>query len=644
MPRTPAHKALVLSAMAAASIAACIAPAAAAPAASTIPAAQKQPYLGTIAIDVDATDLDHKIFRVRQVMPVRAGALTLLYPRWLPGTHGPYGNPNELAGLQARANGQPVPWQRDVVDPHAFHLQVPAGASTIELEFQYLSPTSKDSGRMVMTQKMLNLQWDNVVLYPAGHEAAAISFKPRVKLPVGWQHGTALRGQAAGDGWQAFEPVSLETLIDSPLFAGTHYRRVDLDPPGAKRPVSLHLVADAEEQLEASDTQLEAHRRLVSQADRLFGARHFNHYDFLLALSDNLGGIGLEHHQSSENGVKPNYFKDWDKAVLARELLPHEYTHSWDGKFRRPADLWTPDYNTVPMRNSLLWVYEGQTQYWGRMLAARSGLVTAEQARDGLAHAAAWAENRTGRTWRNLQDTTNEGTLGSRGSRKDWPDYQRSADYYDEAVLIWLDVDTLIREKSKGQRSLDDFAHAFFGVQDGRVQPLTYEFDDVVKALESVWPNDWSRFLRERLDNHERTPLEGLARSGWRLAYGDQESENAKARNAEWKAADFVYSLGLSIGTEDEKLREVHWNSPAFRAGLAPGMKLVAVNNVAYKPERLKAAIKANKDGQHPIELLVRDGDQFRTAKIDYRDGLRYPKLVRVDDAPDQLSLILKAR
>jgi predicted metalloprotease with PDZ domain len=427
--------------------------------------------------------------------------------------------------------------------------------------------------------------------------------------------------------------------------AGRHARRVELEPAGSARPVVLNLFGDTDEAIQATAAQVEAHRRLVQQADKLFGARHFHHYDFLLALSDTLGAEGLEHHESSENATKPSYFKDWDKTVGSRELLPHEYTHSWDGKFRRPADLWTPDYNTVPMRNSLLWVYEGQTQYWGRMLAARSGLVTAEQARNGLAYAAAWADHRAGRSWRNLQDTTAEGTFGAANHGKVWRDWQRSFDYYDESALIWLDADTLIRERTQGRRSLDDFARAFFGVDDGRLQPLTYTFEDVVRTLDGVLPNDWARFLRDRLDGHDHAPLDGLARAGWRLAYGIEESAEAKAANEENKTSDFAYSVGLRVSTEDDNaIQDVAWEGPAFRAGLAPGEKLVAVNGLAYKPERLKEAIQANADGHQPLDLLVRDGEQYRSVRIDYRGGLRYPKLERVPNVPDLLTPIQSAK
>jgi predicted metalloprotease with PDZ domain len=406
--------------------------------------------------------------------------------------------------------------------------------------------------------------------------------------------------------------------------------------------VALNLLADDASLLQHGDEQLQAHRKLVEQTDRLFRSRHFKKYEFLLALSDKLGGIGLEHHESSENGVRPNYFKDWAKRVGDRELLPHEYVHSWNGKFRRPADLWTPTFN-VPMRNSLLWMYEGQTQFWGRVLAARSGLVTAEQARDGLAQVAAAYEHRAGRAWRNLQDTTNEGTIGSRNWNKDWHNWQRSADYYDEATLVWLDADMLIRERSQGAKSLDDFAQAFFGVQDGRVQPLTYTFDDVVSALNQVLPFDWRAFLRERLDNNKTSaPLDGLARSGWKLAWAETPSEFEKNDDAPSRGDDFAYSIGLYL-KRDGNVDGVLWDSPAFRAGLSKAAQVVAVNGVAYKGDRMSAAITANRGGAAPLDLLVKEGDNYRTVRIDYRGGLRYPRLERIADAAERLDAGLLA-
>ena len=607
-----------------------------------IPAPRDLPYPGVIRVQVDATDLDHRLFHVKQHMPVSPGRLTLLFPRFLPGTHGPYGDVARLAGLKVLAAAKPLPWLRDTVDPYAFHVDVPQGVAELELQFQFLSAIDKDSGRVVMTREMLNLQWHSVLLYPAGHHSSAVQVQAGLRLPPGWVQASALSVARQGVDGIEFKPVSLETLVDSPVFAGAHTRRIELDATGSPNPVGMNLVADEPAQLQPTDEQVQAYRNLVQQADRLFRSRHFKKYDFLLALSERMGGIGLEHHESSENGLRATYFKDWAKRAGDRELLAHEYVHSWNGKFRRPADLWTPSFN-VPMQDSLLWVYEGQTEFWGRVLAARSGLVTAEQTRDRLAQLAASLEYRGGRTWRNLQDTTNEPTLGARGRNKDWRSWQRGADYYDEAVLIWLDADMLIRERSQGTRSMDDFAQAFFGMQDGRVEPLTYSFDDVVNTLTQVQPFDWRRFLRDRLDsNGPGAPLDGLARSGWKLAWAETPSEFEKNDDSEWRGDDFAYSLGLYLKRTGQ-VDAVLWDSPAFRAGFSKAVQVVAVNGVAYKGARMEVAITANKTGAAPLDLLVKEGDTYRTLRIDYRGGLRYPRLERIAEAPERLDAGLLA-
>ena len=600
-------------------------------------------YPGTILLSVDATDLNQRVMRVRQTLPVRPGPLKLYLPRWIPGNHSPTGDPARLAGLKINARDKPLPWSRDPLDMSSFRVTVPSGVSTLDIEFQHLSPVARDSGRVVVTREMLNVQWQPLILYPAGYEARGISVQASLRLPPEWGYGSALRAAGQDQGMVQFKPVSLETLIDSPVFAGRYFRRVDLEPADSARPVVLNIVADRPELLKASDAQIDAHRKLVQQADKLFGARHYAKYDFLLSLSEQMGGIGLEHHESSENGVRIKYFENWDKAYQGRDLLPHESVHSWNGKFRRPRDLTTPHFNT-PMQDSLLWLYEGQTQYWGKLLAVRSTLVSAELARDDLAQVAAAYDHRAGRTWRNLQDTTNEPIVGGRRGVRDWANWQRSYDYYNEAVLIWLDADTLIREKSGGQRSLDDFARSFFGLRDGELGPLTYSFEDIVKALNEVQSHDWARFLRDRLDsNAAAAPLDGLARAGWKLGYSETPSENLKADEADGKHNDFSYSLGVRVDHEG-KLVDVLWDSPAFRAGLSPAMSVVAVNWRAYKGEVLKDAIAANKDGRTPIELLLREGDSFRAVRVDYRGGLRYPVLERVAGAEDRLAALLAPR
>ncbi|MCE5233692.1 MAG: peptidase M61 [Mizugakiibacter sp.] len=608
---------------------------------AAVPAPADTPYPGTIELAVDATDTARRIFRVREQIPVQAGPLTLLYPQWIPGNHSPTGPLDKLAGLTVNADGKPLAWTRDPLDVYAFHVEVPQGVTALTVEFQFLSPQERGQGRVVMTPDMLNLQWNAVALYPAGHDARLITVAPSVTLPQGWQFGSALEVAAQDGASTSFKPVPFATLVDSPMFAGRYFKRVDLDP-GAKVPVHLNVVADAPENLAIKPDQLAIHRALVQQAYKLYGAHHYDHYDFLLALSDNLSGIGLEHHRSSENGVGPDYFTDWAKSTPERDLLAHEYTHSWNGKFRRPADLTTPNFN-VPMQDSLLWVYEGQTQYWGYVLAARSGLWTAEQTRDALASVAAtYADNRPGFDWRNVQDTTNDPIIAMRRPLP-FRNYQMSEDYYSAGQLIWLAVDSELRELTRDRRSLDDFARAFFGVDNGAWTTKTYTFDDVVATLNALAPHDWATFLRQRLDAHA-PPLDGLARAGWKLVYTDAPSAMTKGYEAERKVADFTYSLGLVIASKDARLVDVRWNGPAFKAGVPSGATLVAVNGREYKPERLQDAITAAKADKAPIALLIKSADAYRTVEVDYHGGLKYPHLERVPGTPDRLSAILAPR
>ena len=612
---------------------------------ATSPLAASWP--GIIKVDVDATDLDHRIFRVREQIPVAAGPLTLLYPQWLPGKHGPRGPIDKLAGLHISTNGQALAWKRDPLDVYAFKLDVPAGSTSLLVEFDFLSPQDSSQGRIVMTPAMLNLQWETVALYPAGVAAHAVTVEANVKLPAGWNYATALDPSAGeanaptADGMVHFKAVAFDTLVDSPLYAGRYYKRVDL-APGASVPVHLNLFADEAKDLEANPDQLGLHRKLVEQARRLYGSQHYDHYDFLLALSDELGGIGLEHHRSSENSADPAYFTDWDKQAPGRDLLPHEYTHSWNGKFRRPADLATQTFN-MPMQGSLLWVYEGQTQYWGYVLAARSGLWSEEQARDALALVAqTYTDNRPGFAWRDVQDTTNDPVIAARRPLP-YRSFQMSEDYYSAGQLTWLAVDAKLRELSHERHSLDDFARAFFGVDDGSYAVKTYTFDDVTSALNAIVPHDWSAFLHAHVEARA-APLDGLAASGWRLTYTDKPSAYQRSVEADRKSVDFSASLGIAVASKDGKISDVRWNGPAFKAGLGASGSLVAVNSRSFTPDRLKDSIVAAKSDRAPIELLVKDGDLYRSVRVDYHDGLKYPHLERVPGTPDRLSSILAPR
>jgi len=602
------------------------------PIVDTIPAARDIAWPGVITLSVDASDNTRGIFVVTEKIPVAdSGPLTLLYPKWIPGNHSGTGQLSALAGLKINADGKSIAWRRDPVDVFAFHIEVPKGASSIEAQFQFLAPTDVTQGRIVTTPEMLNLQWNDVALYPAGYYVRRIEVSPSLKLPDGWKAATALEVAGQHGATIQFKPVKFDTLVDSPVFAGANVRMETLAPG-----VRLNIVAEQPEQLAATEEQIQFHRNLVTQAVKLFGAQHYDHYDFLLALSDRQSGIGLEHHRSSENGVVGGYFTEWTNSAARRDLLPHEYTHSWDGKYRRPADLWTPDYR-APMQDSLLWVYEGQTQFWGYVLAARSGLLSKDETLGALANIAARLDTDAGRKWRPLADTTDDPIISQRRP-KGWRSYQRSEDYYNEGLLIWLDADSLIRELSHGARGLDDFARAFFGVNDRDWGELTYSFEDVVKTLNQVQTNDWSAFLRARLDNvSDHAPLEGFARGGYQLVYTNKPGEFFKAYEKARKITDLMYSGGFVLGKEGE-ITEVAWDGPAFNASLTVGTKLIAVNSRALDTDQLKAAIKAKKS---PLNLLVKTGDIYRTVELKYDGGLRYPKFEKTNSTPGSLDALL---
>jgi predicted metalloprotease with PDZ domain len=605
------------------------------------PAARDAPFPGVVTLAADATDIHHRIVRVRETIPVTGGKeMVLLYPQWLPGVHAPEGPIDRLAGLKITAGGQPVAWRRDTVDVYAFHLTPPAGAGTVEVTFEYTSPVSDKVGPVEVSSNMAILEWPSFMLYPAGYYIRQIPVDASLILPEGWRFATALDRAETLGGRITFRRAPLETVGDSPVYAGLNLKTLDLTPAGGA-PVHLNVFADRPENLEIKPAQIEQHKRLVEQAQKLHGAHHYDHYDFMFSLSDTVVQMGLEHHRSSEDGADADYFTDWDKGLAERDLLAHEYTHSWNGKFRRPADLWTETYNT-PMRDSLLWVYEGQTQYWGNVLTARAGLRTRDEALENLAMVAAHYAAIEGREWRPLQDTTNDEIMTER-RQQSWYSHGRFLDYYSEGELIWLEADTLIRERSGGKRSLDDFAHAFFGIDNGSFTPVTYRFEDVVRALNAVEPYDWTGFLRARLDQTRPAPLEGLARGGYRLAFDDQAGPVYKSREGARKTTDLTYSLGLSVA-RDGILRDVEWGGPAFKAGLAPGAKVLAVGGTAFDPDLLKAAITAAKTSTAPIELIVQDQTQFRTVKIDWHGGLRYPHLVRDPAQPARLDDILAPR
>src|SRR5579859_6558981 len=617
-----------------------------------IPALSATPALaaGDITLQVDLREAPRHIFHVHETLPVKAGPLTLYYPKWIPGEHSPSGPVENLAGLTFKAGGKPVAWRHDLVDMYAVHLEVPQGNTALDADFDFLTPGSGgEFGQSVSaTPDIVDLEWNQVLLYPAGASSREIGFAPSVQLPQGWQYASALEAVSGGADAPHFKTVMLNTLVDSPLIAGRYFSRLDL-APNDKVPMHLDLVADTAEELAVTPEELAGLRKLVQQAYALFGAHHYDHYDFLFTLSSNTGHFGLEHHRSSDDRSFPDYFIDPASQLVGAHLLPHEYVHSWNGKFRRPAGLWTPDFNTVPMQDDLLWVYEGLTEYFGDVLTARSGMLTAQQYRDALAASAANMDARPGRAWRPLQDTADAAQIAYYAPRE-WQNWRRVQDFYSEGELIWLDVDTKIRELSGGKKSLDDFTHAFYGMEDGSYVTKTYSFDELVATLNKVQAYDWAGFLRTRLDRTQyHAPLDGITRGGYTLDYSDTPTEFFKDLEKMRKNKNYMYSIGFLLSASEGKrgmIEDVLWDGPAYKAGLGTGMRLVAVNGRALEadPKVLEDAIQSAKTTKTSLRLLVRNQDEYLSFDVDYHGGLRYPVLKPIAGAAPVLDAIIAAK
>jgi len=621
------------------------------PIAETIPAAQDKAYPGTITLAIDASDTTTGAYRVTETFPLPSGPiaagmskLTLLYPKWLPGNHGPEGPVAELVDVRFFAGGQPLTWTRDPVDVYAFQVDVPAGASEVVAKFIHTSPLRESEGRITMTREMLNLQWEKMSLYPAGYYVRQLKVKPTVTVPKDWQVFTALDGKtsvgsSAAGNTVTWDVTDYETLVDSPIFAGLYADRHDLG-----KGVFLDLVADKSELLKIAPENLATYRSLVDEALLAYGAKHFDHYDLLLALTDRMGGIGLEHHRSSENQYEPRTLVDWAAGDWDRNVIAHEFSHSWDGKFRRPAKLWTPDYR-VPMQDNLLWVYEGQNQFWGLVLAARAGVQSKEQVLGQFANYAGSFTQYPGREWRSVEDTTHDPIMANRKA-KPFSSLARNEEYYTEGALVWLEAEAIMREGTAGKKGMDDFAKAFFGMRNGDWGVITYEFADVVQTLNSVFPYDWARFLKTRIQTPgQPSPLGGIERGGYKLAWKEEPNPYDKARMAAGKFISLNHSLGLAID-KDGKITGSRWDGPGFRAGIVTGMQIIAVGAKAYDEDTIKAAVTAAKGTTSPIELLVKRDDRYRTIQLPYYDGLRWPWLERAapGKAPTGFDLLLAPR
>jgi predicted metalloprotease with PDZ domain len=598
-------------------------------------------------LEVDLRDAPRHIFHAKLTLPVKQGPLTLVYPKWIPGEHSPIGPIVDLVGLKITGGGKEIPWRRDDVDMFAFHVDILAGVDSIVATYDYVSPSEASAAREhpSSTEKLAVLNWYMVTLYPLGAKTDDLIYTATLQLPPKWKFGSALPVAKESEAGIEFAPATLTTVIDSPVLTGEYLRHIDLSP-GQTPPNTIHVAADGRAPLDATPTEVQQMRQLISEEGVLFGARHYRRYDFLLTLNDHMPEDGVEHHESSDNRDAEAYFLD-PELFETSDLLAHEFTHSWNGKYRRPIGLATPDYQT-PMKGDLLWVYEGLTQYYGVILSARSGMMPPGIFRETLASTAAYLNDRPGRTWRDLQDTAVSAQILYSGPAE-WASWRRSVDYYDEGTLIWLEADTIIHKESGGKKSLDDFCRKFAGGENTGPKVIPYSFDEVVNTLNEIVHYDWRSFFTERLKSHgPGAPLGGIENSGWKLVFNDTPNESDRITETATQEVNLEFSLGFIIhgpgGDDGDRLLDVIPGSPAANAGLAPGMRLVAVNGRKWSPDILRDAIKQAKSSPEPIALLAANGDFFQTYAVDYHRGERYAHLEQISGKADLLSDIAKMK
>jgi predicted metalloprotease with PDZ domain len=593
-----------------------------------------------INLTVDAMDVSKKILHSNETIDVKPGALTLIYPEWIPGEHGPTGPIIDMAGLKISENGKPVQWRRDLVDMYAIHCRVPENENKIKVSFDFILPPEKGgySSGTSSTEKLLMLSWNQVVLYPDTPKPEYIIITPSLILPEGWKYYTALARKESSTDLIQFEPVSLNMLIDSPVLAGEYSRQINITPSFGV-PHFLDLVSDDRTALDIDTEKINDYKNLVVQANYLFDAHHYYHYDFLCTLSDHTAHFGLEHHQSSDNRVSERSFINNNLFKRAAGLLPHEFVHSWNGKFRRPEGLATGDFST-PMKDDMLWIYEGLTQYLGKILTARSGLYTPQEYLEDLANLAARLTNEPGRTWRPLQDTNDEAQLLYYG-RRDYDSWRRGVDFYDEGDLIWLEADITIRQITKGKKSLDDFCKKFHGGESSGPQLKPYTFDNIINTLNEIAQYDWRDFFLTRLESlNPNAPLGGIEKAGWKLVYKESPNNMEKISEYAYHYSNLSYSLGITV-SNDGKISDVIPETAAAKAGLVPGMTIIAINGRKYSNDLIHETLRHTLDDPSKLAFIVANGEFYSTIDVDYHGGERYPYLERDTTKSDLLSSII---
>jgi predicted metalloprotease with PDZ domain len=595
----------------------------------------------TINLTLDATHAAQKILHTHMVLSVSPGPLTLQYPKWIPGEHMPSGPIGGVAGLRFSAAGQSLLWRRDLLDVYTFHLDVPKGADRLEIDFDFIEGNSGPySSGDSATDKLVIINWNQNLFYPADVPVENITVTPTLSLPSGWKFGTPLPvAKIAGDVID-FKPLALDRLVDSPVAAGEYFRAIDITPPHEPVHHELDIVSDSAAGLDMPTDMQKGFTNMVAEALKLFGTPHYRDYHFLLTLSDHVAHFGLEHHEcdDSRTGERDLLTADGRREVAG--LLGHEFVHSWNGKFRRPADLAVPYYE-APMKTDLLWVYEGLTSYLGPLLAARSGMWTPAQYREDLAQTAAdMGPGRPGRSWRPLQDTSDD-EAGEPLTHGGWLNWTRGVDYYPEGDLTWLEVATLIHDQTHGQKSFEDFARAFYGGTNQGPEVKTYTFDDLVAALDAVAPYNWAGYFHERLSTlTANAPVGGITAGGWKPEFTEKPPESPEDSH-DTGSVNAIYSIGLEVGS-DGGIQTSLMGGPAYRAGITEGMRLMAVNDRAFTSDLLHDVLKASAQSEQQIRLLVLNDGYYKTCTVTYRGGERYPHLVRVEGTPDLLDDIAK--
>jgi predicted metalloprotease with PDZ domain len=600
--------------------------------------ARAQTSLRPMTLSVDASQASRNFFRAVATIPVSPGHCAFAYPKWIPAWETPAGPIQNLVSLHVTANGRQIAWHRDPVDMYKFTCDA-GNADTVTVSMDVIGSTPADgyNATLMGTANVAVLQWSSVVVYPEGENVYNQPVTASLRLPAGWNGASALTESGRAGDRINFASVMLNRLVDSPFHMGAFHRSIQLS--SGESPTYLDIVADSSDALNISSAELAGMKHLVREAPALYGPPHYEAYHFLLSLSDALGGGGFEHHQSSDDRSSEDYLTNEDSFRAGTDLMSHEYSHSWNGKYRRPIGMVIANYNQ-PMKDDLIWVYEGMNEYLGKLLAVRARLATPEDERAQFADIAALESYRTGRNWRPLIDTAVGApylyTVGG-----PWTNLRRSAgDFYDEGMLVWLDVDTTIRSLTRGRKALDDFLHLYTagGSREPSIEP--YDFDDIVALLNQVVPYDWRGFFEQKIYAVQpQAPLAGLERAGWRLVYREKPTELDAITQAKYHYLNFAYSIGLTLDAEGH-IGDIVPGSAADKAGIAPRMTIVAVDGRAFSSDRMHAALATAKRSHRPMDFIVTNGSFYRTYSVPYYDGDRYPALERIPGRPDMLSQI----